>query len=190
MKFIILLPIFIPYLLLSFIIPLFKFGKIKKGKGVKMYISKDLIHSDYIFNSKHITELFPHTKEKYIKVGWGDKKIFLETQNWNDLKLNHVTSAFFGLNKTVLRIEGLNKLPNKYKKIEINHQQLEILKKHIKNSHNGKLIKKKKEHYQFGDYYESNLQYNCITNCNNWVNYGLRLAQISNRIWCPLSYWI
>ena len=37
---------------------------------------------------------------------------------------------------------------------------------------------------------KSNLKYNCITNCNNWINTGLRLAKISNKIWCPLTFWL
>ena len=98
--------------------------------------------------------------------------------------------AFFGLNKTVLRIEYLDDLLFDSKPLEINERQLNVIKIHIKNSYNGKLIEKKKEYYQIGDYYESNLKYNCFTNCNNWVNYGLRLAQVTNRIWCPITYWL
>ena len=84
MKFIILFPLLIPYLILCFTLPLIKFGKIKKGKGIKVYIAKDLIHSDFIFLSKDVEDLFPCDK-KYIKIGWGDRKIFLETKTWNDL---------------------------------------------------------------------------------------------------------
>ena len=129
------------------------------------------------------------TQKKYIKVGWGDRKIFLETQSWTNLKIKDFLFAFFGLNSTTLRIEHLEELPS-CKIININQNQLNVIKNHIKKSHNGKLIKKKKEYYQNGDFYESNLNYNCITNCNNWVNVGLRLSKISNRIWCPITYWI
>jgi uncharacterized protein (TIGR02117 family) len=183
------LPIFIIYLLLCFTLPFVKIGPVSKCKGVDLYIAKDSIHADYVFLSKDIKDLFT-TDKKYVKVGWGDRKIFLETKNWNELKLIDFMMAFFGLNKTVLRVEFLDNIPVNSKNLEINERQLEVIKIHIKDSHNGKLIKKKKEYYQIGDYYESNLKYNCFTNCNNWINYGLRLAQVTNRIWCPITYWL
>ena len=97
------LPLFLIYLILCFTLPLFKIGEVKKEKGKKIYITKDLIHADYVFLSKDIKDLFPSEK-KYVKVGWGDRKIFLETKSWNELKLIDFMMAFFGLNKTVLRI--------------------------------------------------------------------------------------
>lgn len=44
--------------------------------------------------------------------------------------------------------------------------------------------------HQGGVFYESGLRYNCLTNCNNWVNLGLRKAGLTNRVWAPLSFWI
>lgn len=166
-----------------------RIGYLKQKKGKKLYIYKDLIHSDYIFESNDLKDMF-EPKKKYIKVGWGDRKIFLETQKWEKLKLLDFMMAFFGLNKTVLRVEFLEELPKNIREINIDELQLEVLKIHIKDSNNGKLIKKEKTYYQNGDYYESNLKYNCIKTCNNWTNLGLRLAQLSNRIWCPITFWI
>lgn len=182
-------PLFLIYLIFCFTLPLLKIGPVSKSKGINIYIVKDLIHADYVFESKDIKNLFL-TDKRYVKVGWGDRKIFLETKSWKELKLIDFMMAFFGLNKTVLRVEYLEDLPTSSKCLEINERQLEVIKIHIKDSYNGKLIKKKKQYYQIGDYYESNLRYNCFTNCNNWVNYGLRLAQVNNRIWCPITYWL
>lgn len=183
------LPIFIIYLILCFTLPLLKIGPVHKGKGCKIYIHKDLIHSDYIFDSCCVGDMFP-TIKKYTKIGWGDRKIFLETKTWKELKIIDFVTAFFGINKTVLRVEFLDSLPINLKTIEIDDRQLAVIKIHIKDSYSKKPIEKKKEYYQNGDFYESDLRYNCITNCNNWVNYGLRLAQVNNRIWCPIAYWL
>lgn len=183
------MPIFFIYLILCFIIPIVKIGKVIEGKGKKLYIFKDPIHSDYIFESRDLEDIF-EVKDKFIKVGWGDRKIFLETQKWSDLKIIDFICAFFGLNKTVLRTQFLDKLPEGIKEFDIDERQLKIIKIHICESFNYKLINKRKSDYQLGDYYESNLRYNCIKNCNNWVNYGLYLARVTNRIWCPLSFWI
>jgi hypothetical protein len=182
-------PIILIYLFFCFTLPLVKIGEIKQGKGIKFYIVKDLIHSDLIFESYFWNEMFL-SKEKYIKIGWGDRKIFLETKRWKDLKLLDLVSAFFGINKTCLRVEFLSQLPLKYTEMEMCENQLKIIKIHVDQSYNKKLINKKPEYYQNGDYYESNLKYNCITNCNNWVNKALLKARITNRIWCPITFWL
>lgn len=173
---------------MCFLFPIIKYGDVENNKGLNIYIYKDAIHSDYIFESDLVKNIFP-TNKKYIKIGWGDRKIFLETQSWKQLKIKDFLKAFFGLNQTVLRIEHLEQLP-KCKSIELNRNQLEVIILHIKNSYNNKLIQKQKEYYQNGDYYESNLQYNFVNTCNNWINQGLRKAKISNRIWCPITFWI
>jgi hypothetical protein len=185
--FLYLIPLFIIYLLLCFTVPLIRIGKIEKGNDLNLYIAKDYIHADYILESKYL-DLFP-TKKKYIKIGWGDRKIFLETKSWSKLKIKDFIFAFFGLNKTTLRVEFLEEIP-KCKLFNINKKQLEIIKKHIIDSYEKELIIKEKKYYQIGNYYKSNLNYNCITNCNNWINQGFRKARISNKIWCPITFWI
>lgn len=187
--FILSFPLFLTYLLLCFIVPIVKFGKrenIKTGKT--FYVIKDNIHADYLFLSEDL-DIFK-TKKKYTIIGWGDRKIFLETQSWSGLKLEDFLKAFYGLNKTVLRVEFTNKIPKNKIVKEFKTKNLDKLIHHIKNSFINKKIRKKKEYYQKGEFYESNLNYNCFTNCNNWVNWGLRKCSSSNRIWCPLSFWI
>jgi len=190
--FLVFFPIFLIYLICCLLLPLFKSGKIEKLKGrKKIFVIKDAIHSDYVFESKDWTNIFK-TDKKYVSIGWGDRSIFLETQKWADLKIENFVKAFFGLNKTVLRVDFLDEIPKekRLKKFTANKKQFNALKKHITNSYNKQKIKKEDWHYQIGDFYESNLKYSCVTNCNNWVNIGLRKCGLSNRIWCPLSFWI
>jgi uncharacterized protein (TIGR02117 family) len=168
---------------------LIKIGKIKIGGRVKLYIVKDNIHSDYIFESILFKDIFK-TKKRFIKIGWGDRKMFLETKTWNDLKIKDFLFAFFGLNESVIKVEFLETIPKNIKTIKINEEQLDLIKIHIIESFENKLIKKKPGCVENGDFYKSNLQYNCITNCNNWINQGLIKAKVSNRLWCPLSLYL
>lgn len=187
--FIFCLPLFLIYFLSCFIFPLIKFGKIKTGGGISIYIIKDSIHADYLIDSCLVREIFP-TDKKFTKIGWGDRKIFLETKSWGQLKIKDFLYAFFGLNEAVVRVEFLEEKPKKFRKIIINECQLKIIKEHIIQSFKNEIIEKKPEYYQMGDFYKSNLNYNCITNCNNWVNLGLKKSKISNRLWCPISFWL
>lgn len=181
------IPIFIVYVILCFIVPMIRIGKIRSGKGTKIWIAKDAIHSDYIFDSELWRDVFS-PRGKYIKIGWGDRKIFLETKEWKELKIDDFIGAFWGLNGTVLRVDFTEVHP--HEEFEVGPDQFNILKNHVLDSFKGEPIVKRPEYYQKGDFYESDLKYNCIETCNNWVNRGLVKAQISNRIWCPLSFWL
>lgn len=181
------IPVFIVYAILCLTVPLIRIGTIHRGKGIRLWIVKDAIHSDYLFESELWKEVFP-IKEKYIRIGWGDRKIFLETKEWKELKAINFLKAFWGLNDTVLKVDFMDHPAQD--EMEISPDQFRILKEHVMGSFKGNPIEKRPEYYQKGDFYESDLKYNCFTNCNNWVNAGLVKAQISNRIWCPLSLWL
>ncbi len=187
--FFLLIPFFLIYFFICLTIPLIKFGKIKKNKGIVFFVRKDIIHADYVFPVNLWEEL--ETEKKYAAIGWGERSMFLETQKWSEVKLNNLIKAFFGINKTVVRIEFLDDIPKNNKKFECNSEQFETIKKHILQSFDlNKLILKKKSDYQIGSYYESELNYNLILTCNNWINLGLKKCKLSNRFWCPLSFWI
>lgn len=187
--FIICVPIFVLYFLICLIFPWIKFGKTKTGGKITIHIVKDNIHSDYIFESKFFKDVFK-TKKRFVKIGWGDRKLFLETKAWKDLKLKDFLFAFFGMNESVLKVEFLENLPKNKTTIKVTEQQLDIIKNHILNSFEKQIIEKKSSYVEKGDFYKSNLQYSCLTNCNNWINEGLLKAKISNRLWCPLSFYL
>lgn len=183
------LPFLIVYLLFALTLPIFRFGRTSFGGPIRCYISKDIIHSDYIFESELWSEVF-EVKSKFLKIGWGDRKIFLETQNWSDLSLKNFIFAFFGLNKTVLRIEFLDQIDEEMVFFDMQKHQFDIILEHVVSSTNMKIIEKMPWYNQNGIFFESDLRYNCITNCNNWINLGLRKANLSSKIWCPLTIWI
>ena len=183
------LPIFFLYFIFCLIFSLIRIGKIKPGAGHYFYIARDAIHADYVFESTFFEDVFT-PRAKFIKIGWGDRKIFLETRTWAELKIEHFLTAFFGISETVLRIEFIDEIPPNSKLMEADERQIFVIKQHILDSFYGEEIKKKPEFYQKGNYYNSNLRYNCVTNCNNWVNRGLFLARLTNRVWCPVSLWL
>ena len=153
-----------------------------------MYVVGDMVHSDYLFESSEFPEF--GVDEGYLKVGWGDRRIFLETRTWGELRLVDFLRAFFGLNPTVLRVEFLGGIPAGARKVEMGRDQLEVLRSHVRGSFFGPPIERRPCDYQGGVFYESGLRYNCVTNCNNWVNRGLWLAGVTNRFWAPLSFWL
>lgn len=177
---------FLLYFVLCLLSPLFRFGRVRSGRGSVVYVVGDLVHSDYLFESAEFPEF--GAGGEYVKVGWGDRRIFLETRTWGELRLVDFLRAFFGLNPTVLRVEFLGGIPAGARKIEMGRDQLEVLKSHVRGSFFGLPIERRPCDYQGGVFYESALRYNCFTNCNNWVNRGLWLAGVTNRVWDPLNF--
>lgn len=188
LAFFLFLPFLLVYVVLCLTVPLLRFGKVRAGRGFKIHIVGDAIHSDYVFPSGLFDEFA--RRGKYVKVGWGDRRIFLETRTWGELKILDFIRAFFGLNPTVLRVEHLDDVPVGAREIEIGADQLESLEAYVRSSFSGEPIERGPEDYQGGQFYRSDLKYNCFTNCNNWVNGGLRAAGATNRVWAPLSFWI
>lgn len=184
--FVLSLPLILLYLLLALLSPLLRFGGVRRGGDRRIYVVGDLIHSDYVFPSEVFPE-FP-TDKKYAKVGWGDRRIFLETRTWGELRLGDFLRAFFGLNPTVLRVEHLDEVPVGAREYLVGGEQLEVLRGHVRGSFSGSPIERRPADYQGGVFYESDLTYNCVTNCNNWVNLGLRRAGLTNRVWAPFSW--
>jgi hypothetical protein len=182
-------PLLLVYFLLCFVSPFLRLGEVERGKGLKLYVAKDMIHSDYVFESGLFGDLF-EPKGRYVRIGWGDRKIFLETKTWSDLKISSLLSAFVGLNGTVLRVDFMDEVPVGSSEMDLNERQLEVIKIHVMDSYRPVLVAKKPSDHPFGDYYESDLRYNCITNCNNWVNRGLFMAKLTDRIWCPFSFFL
>jgi len=183
------LPVLFAYALLALTVPLIRIGRTRSSDSLGFHISRDSIHSDYIFKSDLWSDFFV-SESKFVKIGWGDRKIFLETPTWGELKVENFIRAFCGLNETVLRLEFVDEIDAGSKPVFADEAQLSQVMDHIVSSTNWKEVRRMPWHYQKGRFYESNLKYNCVTNCNNWVNLGLRKAQISNRIWCPLSFWL
>lgn len=185
--FIICLPVFAAYLILALTVPMIKIGAVRKGGPIRCWIHKDAIHSDYVFESSLWADVFDLPRG-FVKIGWGDRKIFLETPTWGDLKMEDFVKAFFGLNQTVLRVEFLDAAPEPF--LDMTDEQFKKIKKHVLDSTNGIAIERLEGYYQEGDFYESELNYNCFTNCNNWVGAGLSKAGLANRVWFPLTIWI
>ena len=185
------LPIFLIYIFACLLSPLLlRFGSVRRGRGVKMFVARDIIHADYLFKSELWGDVFGDFSA-YVKIGWGDRKIFLETKTWSDLKPADVVRAFFGLNRTVMRVEFVDEIPDGSKEFEIDAWQFEQIKNHILRSRNSEVpIERCASDYQGGEFYTSDLNYNCVTNCNNWVNRGMLLAGVTNRLWCPISLFL
>jgi len=162
-----------------------------------VYASSNGVHTDIIIPiesiHKNILKNFKlHPNTKFVAFGWGDKGFYLHTPTWGDLTFSTAFNAVFLKSDTAMHITEYIKASNKWKKIAVCSQQIELLNKSFTNSFqsddNNKFLKI--EGYTYGNndtFYEANGSYSCLKTCNTWTNQVLKKAEIKTAIWTPFD---
>jgi len=174
-------------------------------KPINIYIISNGFHSDIVVPIKsdifdwskiikydHITS--KDTSYKYIAFGWGDKKFYINTPLWSDLKFDIALQALFCLNPSAIHVtffrimfesESCIKIPMSkpdYLKL------IEYIKNDLKFDKNGQVQLIKNLHYDDNDaFYESNGSFTLFYTCNTWVNEALKYSNQKACFWTPFE---
>ncbi|RQO79615.1 TIGR02117 family protein [Pedobacter sp. KBW01] len=169
---------------------------------VAIYIMTNGIHTDIVMPA--ISNQINWTKEisyqntleadssyQYLAVGWGDKKFYIETPGFEDLKLSTALSAISGLSTSAMHTTYYQNISedNDCKKIMISREQYKRLIDYILNSFEkdkaGHLIYiKTTMHYDIGDaFYEAKGSYSIFKTCNTWANAALKACGQKSCLW-------
>jgi len=167
-------------------------------KDKEFYLASNGIHLDIIIPKQAVPksiqqEILVSELTNFISLGFGDKDFYLQTPTWNDLKLNIALKALFLNSKTAIHLSKHSAKSENWIKIEICELQLKSLLSFLENSFKkdlkGRIIEIKNAGYTKNDkFYEGKGTFNCIQTCNNWVNKGLKAAQIKTSLWSPLDF--
>lgn len=162
-----------------------------------IYISTNNVHLDIIIPKEILSEAFIQRLQlkesiKYVSFGWGDKRFYLETPTWNDLKLSTAIKAMFLKSETAMHLTTHQREYKDWIKIPICKLQLDLLINYIGQSFQkddqGRFIEIKGSGYtSYDTFYKANGNYNCIQTCNHWVNKGLKAAKIKTSLWSPFD---
>jgi len=165
----------------------------KVGNDVSIYIMTNGIHTDIVvpaFNAqidwrKEIR--FEHTKSadtssNYLAFGWGDRKFYLETPEFKDLKLSTGIKAIIGLSSSAMHTTYYTHMveDEQCKRINISAEQYTALIKYIKSSftldaqHQVKNIKTSLNYDESDAFYEAVGSYSLLKTCNTWANDALK----------------
>jgi len=171
-------------------------------KEIAIYIMTNGVHTDIIVPA--VTGQINWTKEisyqntleadstyQYLAIGWGDKKFYLETPEFSDLKLSNGLRAISGLSTSAMHTTYYKNIREdaSCKKIMISIAQYQLLIDYILNSFTkdeiGKLINVKSNiHYDIGDaFYEANGSYSIFKTCNTWANGALKSCGQRSCLW-------
>lgn len=172
------------------------------AKEVAIYIMTNGVHTDIVVPA--VSEEMNWTKEiryqntleadtsyQYLAMGWGDKKFYLETPEFSDLKLSNGLRAISGLSTSAMHTTYYKNIREDANciKIMISKTQYQQLIHYTLNSFQkdeaGHVIPVKSNiHYDIGDaFYEANGSYSIFKTCNTWANAALKSCGQRSCLW-------
>jgi len=171
-------------------------------KELAIYIMTNGVHTDIVVPA--VSAEINWTKEisykntleadstyQYLALGWGDKKFYLETPEFSDLKLSNGLRAISGLSTSAMHTTYYQNIQEdaNCRKIMISKTQYLQLIGYILNSFQkdeaGHLISVKSNiHYDIGDaFYEAKGSYSIFKTCNTWANAALKSCGQRSCLW-------
>ncbi|RZK21603.1 MAG: TIGR02117 family protein [Pedobacter sp.] len=171
-------------------------------KEIAIYIMTNGIHTDIVVPAnnplqnwtkeiKHNHTLAADSSYNYLAFGWGDKKFYLETPEFSDLKISTGLRAISGLNTSAMHTTYYKNMAEdeNCKKIYVSVAQYKNLIKYISDSFttnpDGHFISIKTGiRYDIADaFYEAKGSYSIFKTCNTWANGALKASDQKACLW-------
>ncbi len=161
-----------------------------------LYIASNGLHLDFILERKHFTEqwnreIYLADQAEYLGFGWGDKEFYMNTPTWKDLSFMGAIRATFVKTDAALHLTAYQFYQEHWVELTLCESQFTTILNHIHQT-----FKTTGESYQlipstgYGPndcFFEAHGNYNFIHTCNQWVNVGLKKAQVPTSIWSPFD---
>lgn len=180
---------------------------IQPESGVTIWVRSSDIHTDIIvpvtnqvfdwseFLSRKDAEAVDQSYQM-LALGWGDRRFYLETPTWSDVKAANVVSAFFGLDETAMHVDWIRQVPetdSRCRKLVLSNDQYRNLCLHIRDSFAKDesaraLVIKNPGYYETDRFYEAVGRYSAVQTCNTWVGEALEAGGVRVGCWTPLPW--
>jgi len=131
---------------------------------------------------------------QWVAFGWGERRFYLETQKWADLKLSTALAAVFLPTPTLMHVTFLWRTPRESEncvRLKVTEEQLERLAVYVNSRFardEGQLVPIPGEGYGHNDeFYEATGSYHAFNTCNDWANRGLAESGLRAAFWSPFD---
>ncbi len=173
--------------------------------GVTIFLDSSPVHVDLLlpvctetidWRAQFSGECFPDLTGPmtHVAIGWGDKRFFIETPTWADLKGANVARALLGVSTACLHVSFTHQdhFGKEVRSVTISVAQYERLVSHVESSFrldaNGKKLPIPDAAYGRQDaFFEAHGTYHCLNTCNSWVGKAIRVAGVRTAWMTPLS---
>ncbi|SFU55114.1 conserved hypothetical protein [Pontibacter akesuensis] len=178
----------------------------RQGNEVEIFVTSNGVHTSLVLpvSTPYIDwrEKLPlhqfaqvDSSYRYLAFGWGDRRFFMQTPEWSDLKPGVALQAAFWPTPTAMHVRYIRSrlIPNRQQQpilvspeeyrrliqfIEASFVQQDTVYAHIPES----------GYTKYDTFYEAHGKYYLLKNCNNWVNEGLKSMGHKAAWWAPLPF--
>ena len=176
------------------------------GNDVSIFLLTNGVHTDLVLPVKSAQTdwsrkvPFDNTADKdttmrYLAFGWGNKKFYLETPTWADLKFSTAFQAAFGLGRSAIHTTYFRYMDDDKDciRIGLSRKQYKNLTEYIdrsfiKDSAGNYLHIQTSANYGSTDaFYDAKGRYNLFYTCNTWTNNGLKACGQKACLWTPFQ---
>ena len=179
---------------------------VQPANEVDIYILTNGVHTDIVVPVNNIqidwsefikyqNTIANNTSLQWLAFGWGNRKFYLETPTWADLKVSTAFEAAGGIGSSAMHTTFYSSLreSESCKKISISHNQYNQLITYLKNSfklddnHRPIVIPTNANYGNDDAFYEAEGSYSLFHTCNTWTNNALKAADQKASLWTPMD---
>lgn len=174
--------------------------------GIVVWVSCGEIHSDIVVpatNQYCDWTQFLSRKDAlqvdssfgWVAMGWGDRRFFVETPTWSDVKLKNVASAAVGIDACAMHVQWLAgdlAAGPECRPIRLDSAEYARLCGFLRDSftqESGQPIRVPSPGYGPHDvFYEAQGRYSAINDCNSWTGEALANSGVRVGAWTPMKW--
>lgn len=169
-------------------------------KGITVYIANNGIHSDIVMPAKaeglDWTPFVPKSDfaapdpdAKWVAIGTGEQRVYLETPRWQDIRPRTVWSAMTG-GRRVMHVEWVSNPNYMDRAVRLRPEEYRRLWAAIRSDFeltgNGRPDRIDHPGYGRSDaFYWAKGKFHALRTCNSWAASRLRLAGVKTSLWPP-----
>lgn len=162
-----------------------------------VYVSSNGVHLDFIIPMALVPadwhrDLNLSPQNTHVVFGWGDKEFYINTPTWDDLKFSTAFKALFLSTESAMHVVQVQGARSHWVQVPLCSYQIDLLIRYIddsfRKSADGLFVEIQAASYGDRDkFYEATGRFDCLQTCNQWVNNGLKAAQLPSAMWSPFD---
>ncbi|MDE0877966.1 MAG: TIGR02117 family protein [Sphingomonas bacterium] len=176
-------------------------GWVEPREGVVIYVESNGVHTGFILPKlaagvdwRDIASPADLANPHYagfdhIAIGWGDRRFFLDTPTWWDVRPATLIAAAIGSDATLLHVEHIPApatIDRDTRRIVLTRDQYRRLAAFIRASvaPGGRVVH---GYFDYDAFYPARGHYDAVHSCNDWTGDALRHAGIRAGLWTPFA---
>lgn len=173
-------------------------GDLAPAGPVALAVIANPFHSDLVFpvtgSGVDWAEVFGLPPEaRYVAIGWGNRRFYMETPQLRDLKLGTVAAALTGTGDSVLHVAWFDGMPvgREVHALNVTPATATALVQYVAGfvtrDATGHVERFEASYGSDDAFFAASGRWSPILTCNEWLGRGLRSAHIRTGIWTPFA---